>query len=209
MNIKINLVSLVIIALLFESCANNKNKFPQKKIDLCEVLVKMNYDDQVNRLLLTEEKKWYGGLFHSLLDSLGINVQEFRTLPEETKAKYRNNIKKTLKSQATTPLTNQAIKRNDSLWQVQSKLDDINTELLIKIIKERGYPNKDNCNCELINTYVDDGLIGVVFRHSQPKYFNEIRELITVEHNEGRMSVKTYDFIIDHLNGRPSVRKHW
>lgn len=209
MNAKIKLVvSIIIIVLLFESCKTNKKTPFKKNSDLCEVLVKMNYDDQVNRLLLTEEKKWYGDLFHSLLDSLEINVQEFRAFSEEKKAKYRSDIKDKIKLQPNKPLTEQDIKRNDSLWKVQIKLDNINTELLIGIIKERGYPNKDNCDCELINNYVDDGLIGVIFRHSQPKYFNEIRALVTIEHNQGRMSLKTYEFIIDHLNGRPNSGKH-
>ena len=85
----------------------------------------------------------------------------------------------------------------DSIMNLQIFEDNKNTELLIRIINKRGYPNKENCNCseKTLNHLI-------VFRHSQTKYFDEIRILIEKEYKAKRLPEKKYKLFLDHINGR-------
>ncbi|MEM6516000.1 MAG: hypothetical protein AAF688_07435 [Bacteroidota bacterium] len=82
-----------------------------------------------------------------------------------------------------------------TIIELQTDLDNQNTELLIDIVKKTGYPNENNTVCEKY--------AGMIFRHSQSKYFDEIKPLIEVELKKGNINKATYDFFIDHINGRP------
>lgn len=87
--------------------------------------------------------------------------------------------------------------QKDSLWKIQTQKDIKNTKILIEIIKERGWFNKKDLNCDAA---VPPALI---FRHSPEEYFNIISKLIKTENKAGRMSTGDYVFIENHLKGRP------
>jgi hypothetical protein len=89
-------------------------------------------------------------------------------------------------------------KQKDSLWKIQKKVDNENTELLIEVTKKRGWVSKNGLNCEKNMAPV------VIFRHSSEKYWNEIKLLIEKENKEGRMGNGDYMFIDNHLQGRPA-----
>ena len=77
---------------------------------------------------------------------------------------------------------------------LQIVIDNKNTELLIDIIKKRGYPNKKNTSCEKFP--------GTIFVHSQSQYFEEIRTLIEDEYKQKRIEYPEYVFFLHHINGR-------
>lgn len=197
------IINIFFVSVLMTSCAV-KNTINNK--ELCEILNKMDHDDQVNRNLMTYKTKSYGDVFHSLLNEENISVEEYKNLSEVKKIKYRNKVKKILKNSKPRELTKYELVRNDSLMSEQIRLDNDNTKYLLNIIKKRGYPNKENCSCKLVTTPLGDYLPGIIFRHSQPKYFKKIKKAIDVEFKEGRMSEKTYKLIIDHINGRPKSK---
>ena len=78
--------------------------------------------------------------------------------------------------------------------KLQIQIDNKNTELLIDIIEKIGYPNKENSTCKEFP--------GIIFAHSQNKYWPKIRSLIEIEYQNGNMSSNTYEYILWHINGR-------
>ena len=94
-------------------------------------------------------------------------------------------------------LRNGSQKIKDSLWVIQNKIDNKNTELLIEITKKRGWVSKTELGCE------KDMAPVVIFRHAPKKYWNEIGQLIEKEFSEKRMTKGDYWFIDNHLKGRP------
>jgi hypothetical protein len=187
------LVMTCFLLILFVSCkqatkiVDDKNKkFPNGK-EFCELLLKM-YDDDVKYRELTQDP------FFEILDSIKISegitnetYKKFSTEKQLSFGRRARNIANRLKPKFTK-------KEEDSLWVLQIELDDKNTELLIDIIKEKGYPTKNNTECIKFP--------GHVFRHSQPEYFEEIKELITVEYKEGRLDRIQYTFFMNHVNYR-------
>lgn len=86
--------------------------------------------------------------------------------------------------------------QKDSILNIQIASDNANTETLIEIIKERGFPNLKKLNCE-------KGVAPhLIFVHAQEKYWDEIRELIAKEKDLGNLEVPLFDHITWHLNGR-------
>lgn len=94
-------------------------------------------------------------------------------------------------------LQNGTQKQKDSLWKIQKLIDGRNTELLLDITKKRGWVSKNSLNCEKYMAPV------VIFRHTPEKYFNEVKEIIDKELQNKRLDGLNYEFINDHLNGRP------
>jgi len=90
--------------------------------------------------------------------------------------------------------------KKDSLLKLQKKLDDQNTELLIEIINQKGWPKTDSLNCE------DNHPTFLVFRHADKKYFDTIQKLIDHEMEKGNMNESNYMFIENHLKGRPDFQ---
>ena len=84
----------------------------------------------------------------------------------------------------------------DSLIQIQKTIDHQNTKMLIEIVQHRGWPNKDSLGCDEFGAPV------VIFRHAPKEYFNQIKTLIDLEFEEGRMGGMDHAFIVDHLQGR-------
>lgn len=94
---------------------------------------------------------------------------------------------------ATNPYSKSEI---DSVWSLQIKIDNNNTEQLLALIKKHGWLSDERIDCPKLN-------IWIIFRHSQEKYFNDISELIETERESGRLSEWYYKLINNHLNGRP------
>ena len=83
----------------------------------------------------------------------------------------------------------------DSVWKLQWKLDNENTEQLIKLTKKYGWISDERINCPKLN-------IWLIFRHSQKKYYKEISEVIEKEHNAKRLNDFYYKLINDHVTGK-------
>jgi hypothetical protein len=89
-------------------------------------------------------------------------------------------------------------KEIDSIWALQIKIDNENTEKLIELTKKYGWLSDERLDCLKLN-------IWIIFRHSQKKYFEQISELIEKEHNSNRLNDWHYKLIKNHLNGRPKT----
>ncbi|MBU2927478.1 hypothetical protein [Winogradskyella psychrotolerans] len=87
-------------------------------------------------------------------------------------------------------------KEIDSLIQKRNTIDKHNTEQLIELTKEYGWISGERIDCPNLETWL-------IFRHADPKYFNEISALIEQEHNAKRLSSWHYKLIKNHINGRP------
>ena len=86
--------------------------------------------------------------------------------------------------------------QSDSLWRLQIAIDNKNTEQLIEIIKDRGFPNKKAIGCDLpIAPFL-------IFTHAQPQYFEEIETLIDNELIAKNVDSLTYNHMLWHINGR-------
>lgn len=93
-------------------------------------------------------------------------------------------------------LKNGSQKIKDSLWEIQNHIDHENTELLIEIIKKRGWISHSELGCSEYIAPV------VIFRHAPKKYWNEIQSLIDKEYAEKRIGKGDFWFIDNHLKDR-------
>lgn len=91
---------------------------------------------------------------------------------------------------------NYAQKEIDSVWALQWKIDNANTEKLIELTKKHGWISDKRIDCPQLDVWL-------IFRHSQKKYFDEISELIEKEHASGRLNDFHFKLIDDQLKGRP------
>ncbi|MFP4845296.1 hypothetical protein [Winogradskyella sp. PE311] len=87
-------------------------------------------------------------------------------------------------------------KEIDSMKIIRTKIDKFNTEKLIELTNEYGWISGERIDCPNLRTWL-------IFRHSDPKYFDEITELIDKEHNAKRLGDWPYKLIKNHLEGRP------
>ncbi|WP_400076959.1 hypothetical protein [Winogradskyella sp. R77965] len=87
-------------------------------------------------------------------------------------------------------------KEIDSMKLVRRKIDKYNTEKLIELTKEYGWISGERIDCSDLDTWL-------IFRHSDPKYFDEISKLIKKEYDAKRISEWHYKLIKNHLEGRP------
>ena len=162
--------------------------------NFCETLKSIDDNDQIYRNLIPMP-------YFTIMDSLRrvnkITLVEYSKLPRKTQKSYGDIARKIAKNRQPSKIEQNEI---DSLMSKQIILDNKNTELLIEIIKKRGYPNRENCNCTIFPK--------TVFRHSQPQYFEKIRPLILKEFKAGRLNKFDYNFILHHLNGRKKSERH-
>jgi hypothetical protein len=89
----------------------------------------------------------------------------------------------------------------DSLRKLIRKDDIENTEILIKIINQIGWPKTENMFCEISYPTV------VIFRHAPEQYFDTIKKLIDIELEKGNIDGLNHAFIQNHLEGRPAFFK--
>ena len=87
-------------------------------------------------------------------------------------------------------------KEMDSIINIQTKIDNYNTERLLTLTEKYGWLSNERLNCEDLNVFL-------IFRHSQSKYYNAISKVIEVEHSAKRLRTWEYEFIKDHIGNRP------
>jgi len=180
--------SIIIIIIIMLSgvfaCKENRKEEKVKEAylgeNLCVLLDKMREDDQKYR------------------EVLHVNHAEFRNIKIRKLTKENRLNKAEIKELEEKFLEFIYVDLTDiellTLIELQTELDNRNTELLIDIIKNRGYPNKKNSMCKKY--------AGMVFRHSQSKYFDEIKILIKGELEKGNLNEASYNFFLDQINGR-------
>jgi hypothetical protein len=104
-----------------------------------------------------------------------------------------------IKQNLVHPLTkflNLTCKNNLKQRSLPLKIDKSNTEKLIELTKKYGWLSDEKTGCSNLN-------IWILFRHSQKKYFEQIKKLIEHELNSNRLNNWEYKLIKNHLNGRP------
>lgn len=84
--------------------------------------------------------------------------------------------------------------KSDSLWKIQKKIDSANTERLIEITKNIGFPNTKRIKPSVA--------AWLIFQHSPKKYSKELKILLKKEYKAGRLPDLEYNMIVWHLNGR-------
>ena len=180
---------IIILSLCIFSCKkDNKYDDPDK---LCQIILKMRNDDQKYRDMMPDP-------FFDILDSIrkaeGIPDKVYSTFTEEKQLAY-GRIARTIANKRKLKYTE---KQEDSLMQLQIILDNKNTELLIDIIKERGFPNLPDCK--------GSKFPAMTLRHSQSQYWDEIRHLVEKEFNSGNMNKGQYKIVLNHINGREEFK---
>jgi hypothetical protein len=186
---------ILIISFLFFNCKSESDY--SNNTELCKILEKMTEDDQKIRGLPKLSDS-----FFEILDS----IRKANNLTKEIYIKLSK--KEQLKwEQVAREIANkrpeQSKKELDSLWGRQTKLDNHNTELLINIVKKRGWVDKMSLNCK------EYAATWVIFRHSQEKYWNQIRPLIEKAYKEKKLGGMEYAMIDNQLKGRPSFKFDW
>lgn len=185
-----NKILTLCFSLIILSSCQEKNKYEDKN-ELCRVLGEIHLADQKYR-----GSKEMTDPFFRVLDSL----QKVNNLPDSIyrKLSTEEQLEWGRKARAISNKIPQISKRKeDSLMQLQIKLDNKNTELLIDIISKKGWVYKNKIGC---NEYFSAWL---VFRHSQSQYWDEIRILIDDAKEKGTIGRKDYNMIDNHIKGRP------
>jgi len=131
-----------------------------------------------------------------LLDKMREDDKKYREVLSVNHAEFRNiKIKKLTKKNR---LNKAEIKELEEKFLEFIYVDLTDIELLtlslIDIIKNIGYPNEKNSVCKKN--------AGLVFRHSQSKYFDEIKILINDELEKGNLNKASHNLFMDHINGR-------
>jgi len=186
---KILILCFTLIILI--SC-QEKNKYEDKD-ELCRILGEMTANDQKYRGLPKMIDPYF-----SVLDSLrtanSMSREEYGKLSLDEQLEWDKKARAI--SEKKPRISKQ---KQDSLMDLQIKIDNKNTELLIDIIKEKGWVTKNGLGCE---EYVS---AWIIFRHSQSEYWNEIREIIEKEKAENRIGDGDYMMIDNHIKGRPML----
>ncbi|GAA4273845.1 hypothetical protein U6A24_02110 [Aquimarina gracilis] len=82
----------------------------------------------------------------------------------------------------------------DSLWQLQEKIDNKNTERLIEITEKYGFPSPHR---------IDQPIAAwMIFQHSAKKYHKKLKPLLERECEAARIGDVEYEMIKWHLEGR-------
>ena len=95
------------------------------------------------------------------------------------------------------PLDEETLLATKVVFQPQLKIDDKNTERLIELTKQYGFPGMKHLNHDIP--------IFTVFVHSKKKYWTRIRKLIEAEYETGNVSDYEKNYIFWHLNGREGM----
>lgn len=181
-------MSLLTICLIFGCDKDSKKmqiKDKYKGESLCVIVESLIRDDLKYRVLMQPS-------FSAIIDS----IKTSRKLKDELLETEIDSLAKDIFLKKVKKISKKKI---DSLMKLQIKLDNRNTELLIDIIKNIGFPTKDNTECKRAP--------GFIFRHSQKQYWDEIKPLIKQELEKGNIPKSHYDLLMDHLNGRKKSNK--
>jgi hypothetical protein len=179
-------------SLIILSSCQEKNKYEDKD-ELCRILGEITSNDQKYRGL-PEMTDPFFRVLDSLKDENNITKAQYGKLSTDKQLEWGKKAR--VISDKITQISKQ---KEDSLMTLQIEIDNKNTELLMDIIKEKGWVYKNELGCE---EYVS---AWIVFRHSQEKYWNQIREIIEKEKAEKRIGDGDYKMIDNHINGRPML----
>ena len=168
--------------------------YNKSKGEFCEMLGKMYEDDIKYRTMIQDP---YFEIIDSIRTAEGLDITSYKELPEKEQLAYSKKAN-AIADKRSEKFTK---KENDSLMQLQVTLDNRNTEKLIKITQEFGWPLKNNIGC---TEYFAPALI---FRHAQPQYHKTINNVIDKALKEGQMEKAEYTFILNHINGREDYEK--
>jgi hypothetical protein len=191
-------IFFIMVLVVFVSCKTNKTQEKEMtKEEICEFINRLNTDDQKYRGLpiMTDP-------FFFILDSIsladGLTKSQYAKLPTKTQLEYGKRARAIAE---TYPKPDKKI--IDSLMNLQIELDNKNTEDLIWFMKRYGFPNQeiDGLPCKKMP--------GIIFRHSQEQYWDEIREVMKKSYEEGRFEKTHYGFILDHINHRKTDIDKW
>jgi len=186
MNKTLNLFFFLII---LSSC-QEKKKYDDRD-QLCKVLGEMTINDQKYRGL-PEMIDPFFRVLDSLQEVNNISNADYGKLTTEEQLEWGRKARA-----ISEKIPQMSEQKQDSLMQLQIKLDNINTELLIDVTKEIGWVSKQSLGCkEYVSTWI-------VFRHSQSQYWKEIREIIEKEKAGGELLPNEYNIIDNHIKGRP------
>jgi hypothetical protein len=177
----------VIISLL--GCKSDVNY--ENDEELCILLSEMLESDQSIRKL-PEFTNPYFKILDSIKSANSITEEEYAKLGNHEQVRFR---KMAMEIARNRPKVSKSI--HDSLWNIQSAIDHKNTQLLIDITKKRGWVSKDGLGCS------EDIAPVLIFRHAPEEFWDELKPLIDKEYAEKRMTVGDYEFIANHLKGRP------
>jgi hypothetical protein len=180
-------ILLIALLILSISCKSSKEKKYSNE-EICKLISDLIVHDQKYR-----GNKIIVDPFFAVLDSIkqseGLSNEMYGQFSTEKQLEYGRKARAIVNKR--TQISNNLI---DSLMILQENLDNKNTEILLKITKDIGYPNIDSLPCKKSPD--------LIFLHSQPKYFKEIKLLITKELAKGRINDFQYKMILRHIGGR-------
>lgn len=178
------------LMIFFIASSCKSNKYEDNEV-LCEVLVNIYDDDQKYRGKESELVDPFFKILDSIMISEGITKKEYIKF-EKSKQLIYGKI-----ARGVADKRNEVSKKvKDSLWALQSSLDEKNTKILIEIIEERGFPDIKKLECK---GYASPFLI---FVHSPEEYWSEIKNILDQEIKSDRITKGDYDYIMWHINGR-------
>jgi len=197
MKIKIHFFAIVCLSFIL-SCKEEVKNFPfgMEKDEFCMMLGEMHTDDQKYRLALRSYDPFFK-IMDSIRNANGLSKEDYGKLSKEEQLVFGKMGRK-LADEKARKVTK---KEKDSILKLQIAQDNINTEKLIKITQEFGWPSKNKIGC---NEYFAPSMI---FRHAQPQYNKRINEVIDKALRNGEMEKTEYTFILNHLNGREDYDK--
>jgi len=186
---------IIVCSIFIFSCKKNGDyPYNTNKKEFCELLAKMYENDQKYRLMIKDS-------FSEILDSIriveGLDRTSYAKLPRKEQLAY-GKIARAIANKRAKKFTKE---EEDSIMQLQIVIDNTNTEKLIKITQEFGWPLKNKIGC---TEYFAPAL---VFRHAQPQYHEKIKSVIDGALKEGEMEKAEYTFILNHINGREDYEK--
>ncbi|MCF6298040.1 MAG: hypothetical protein L3J08_08700 [Flavobacteriaceae bacterium] len=180
----------IILSILLISSTGCKTSLVKKYHgeNLCKIISELNENDQKHRgnELIVDP---FFSILDSIRDSEGISNNMYGGFSKEKQLAYGRKARAIANK---LPQINEQL--IDSLMTLQENLDNKNTEILIDIIKKIGYPKMDSLPCKESPD--------LIFLHSQPQYFEEIKLLITKEYKKGSLNDFKYGMWLRHLGGR-------
>lgn len=178
--------SVIFLLCFFFSCKSTYGDLTDKD-NICKLYQQMDSDDQKYRAMMGTD------VFFKILDSIKVSEGITRDIYASFSTEKQREYGKKAKLIADKKPVNQ--KKFDSLMKLQKGIDNKNTELLIKIIKEnKGVPNINILPCK--RGY------GAVFMHADDKYFPKLKVIIENEFKSGRIGEAEYNYMQWHMGGR-------
>ncbi len=181
-------LNIVILTLLCSSCAVNAQN-PQDellKIEINELVeeLKLMYDyDQAIR-----EYAIFKTFDKHLTDSIE-NLSKNLTKDWIRKNEFQNEkLAKQILEHYTVPLDNR------------------HTERLIEITKKYGFPSRKRIEKFYTNSLPEEFNPYIIFVHSQPEYWEELKSLMEKELEKGNITNCVYGHLLWHINGRSDFK---